>query len=208
MVNVFDILGKVYGARGLPFPGKVNTDEGKGIAEAFTELRTGEGTAIASGFNTISFPPEVVSSSGGSYIKKYTDEYLGRYEFLPVNLNGYDLPNAILIITGEKEIIETDVIEVGTVFEKTFTRPYDISIITTLINPDDNWPERQIMDVVKLWKKDEVLTLKCALTDMYLQVDKNFILKKISHLDAQGSENVEIIQLDGRSNVDFILELI
>ena len=59
-----------------------------------------------------------------------------------------------------------------------------------------------------LWAKDEVLTLKCALTDIFLNPTNNFVMKHIAILDNQGSENVEVIQIDGMSNIDFELELI
>ncbi|MGN6604565.1 MAG: DUF6046 domain-containing protein [Ginsengibacter sp.] len=192
-VNIFDILSKVYGPKGLPFPAPPNT---------------GTQPAIASGFE-FSIPPVNERSQSGTPIRKYTQDDLGRYEFLPAMLDGILLPNSVVIITGEKSIVETDVVDVGTVFEKVFTRPYDISIICTLIGENKNWPEDQVIQMANLWKQDDVLTLKCALTDVYLEQAKdNFIIKRIAHLDAEGAENVEIIQFDGRSNIDFELELL
>jgi hypothetical protein len=97
---------------------------------------------------------------------------------------------------------------VGTVLEKVFTRPYDISIICTLLGDKGQWPESKIRSMAAIWKKDDLVTLKCALTDIFLQPKENFIITRISFLDAQGAENVEVIQIDGRSNIDFELEIL
>ena len=117
MINVFDILSKVYGARGIPFPNKP---------------LEGSGSAISNGFEYKENTTELITDGLGSYIKEYTDESLGQYVFMPVSIDGYKLSHPLIIISGEKQIIETDLVEVGTVFEKVFTRPYDITIITTI----------------------------------------------------------------------------
>lgn len=205
--NVFNILQKVYGARGLPFPLPPKQGDGTAIGSTFGKPLTGDGTAIASVGNYPLLPVFDVASTG-SLIRQYEDSLLGSYQFLPATLNGVDLPNAVVIITGEKHIEETDIVDVGTVFEKVFTRPYSISIICTLIGLDGNWPERQIQQIRDLWRIDEPVTLRCALTDQFIQAENNFIIKNIAVLDNQGSENVEVIQLDGMSNIDFELELL
>lgn len=207
-LNVIDVLSKVYGPKGLPFPGNPTKGEGHGIGPAFTDLNTSEGNAIASGYGEIKIIGNGRDNSNGTPVKKFTDDSLGRYTFMPVYIDGIELPNALLIITGEKKFVETDIIEVGTVFEKVFTRPYDISIIVTLVGEDGDWPQDDVSTMVKLWKKDDLVTLKSAVTDFYLQAKNNFLIGKVTHMDAQGGENVEIIQFDGRSNVDFELEIL
>ncbi len=207
VTNVFDILQKVYGARGLPFPLPPKKGDGTAIGSAFGKSLTGEGSAIAQVGN-YPLPPVLDKASTGAFIRKYDDSYLGSYQFLPATINGVDLPNAVVIITGEKHIEETDIVDVGTVFEKVFTRPYSISIICTLISADNNWPELQIQQMRDLWLIDAPVTLRCALTDQFIQAENNFIIKNIAVLDNQGSENVEVIQLDGMSNIDFELELL
>lgn len=191
MVNVFDILRNIYGPKGLPFPTHAETDP-SGV--------------IAGGFNVES-NDTAKRSITGTPIKKFDSEDLGRYVFLPVNIDGIELPNPVVIISGEKEIVETTIVNVGTVFERAFTKPYDITIITTLMGQDGEWPEVELKELVKLWKKDDVVTMKCALTDIFLQSENNLVITKISLLDAQGAENVEVLQLDGRSNIDFELIL-
>lgn len=205
-VNVFNILQKVYGARGIPFPKPPKDNSPSKIAEAGTPEVSYPSVLAAAGdiaANTIND-----RASLGSLIRKYEDELLGTYHFLPATINGVDLPNALVIISGEKEIVQTDIVDVGTVFEKVFTKPYDISIIVTLMGDKGNWPEDKIKTIRDLYLIDGVVTLKCALTDLFLQKKDNFIIQKINLMDNQGSENVEVIQIDGMSNIDFELEII
>lgn len=191
-IRIIDILNKVYGPKGLPFPSRPNQ---------------GEAPAIASGFS-IENNDVKDRSDLGTPVRKYTNEDLGTYEFLPATIDGQELDNSLVIISGEKSIVETDIVDVGTVFEKVFTRPYDISIICTLIGENKTWPESKLKQMAVIWKKDDLVTLKCALTDIFLQPKNNFLITKISMLDAEGAENVEVIQIDGRSNIDFELELL
>lgn len=200
-ISLVDILNKIYGPKGLPFPGSP---------------KTGEGNVIADGF-VIPDQDKIqdTKTASGGVIKRVTDSVLGQYTFMPVNLNGYEMPNPLIIITGEKSIIETDVTEVGTVFEKVFTRPYDISIICTLIGENKQWPESDFKAITDLFKIGEPVVLKNAITDYFIYPsgnasssgEGNFLITKISVLDNAGAENVEVIQIDGRSNEPFELEI-
>lgn len=199
-VDVYNILQKVYGARGLPFPQPPSK---------------GNGTAIAQ-LGEVQARHLIEQSTTGSPIRKYDDELLGSYQFLPAQIiwkdektlaqNTTDLPNAIVMISGEKSIEETDIVGVGTVFEKVFTRPYSITIICTLIGENGNWPENNIKELRDMWQQDMVVTLKCALTNLFLHDRDNFIIQKMDIMDSQGSENVEVIQFTGMSNIYFELE--
>jgi hypothetical protein len=186
-VNVGDILRKVFGFRGLPFPATPDQTPVSPIAGAFkgepliSQERSRKGTPL------------------------WGKNALGRPVFMPAKLNGYELPNPLITITGEKNIIETEVFDKGTVFEKVFTKPYDITIICTLINADDTWPEEEVIQMKKLFTENDLYTLECALTDIFLQPRNNFILTRIDLLDMQGVENAQVIQLAGRSNIDFEL---
>jgi len=194
-LNVFDVLARVYGPRGLPFP---------------TKPKTGHNNVIANGFVGDSAPAlSNTSNVKGTAVKKITDASLGKYEFMPVTINDVQMPNAVIIISGEKHIVQHDLMDVGTVFEKVFTKPYDISIIVTLIGENGEWPEEAFNTITTLWKENDLVTLRCALTDFFIdQTEDNFIISKISVLDNSGSECVEVIQIDGLSNKDFVLEFV
>lgn len=201
-ININKILGRVYGFRGLPFPGKLETEQRGYVADGFTA------------------PVQTAASRSRLGTPLWGTNSLGRPVFLPARLGGIDLPNPLISITGEKSIVETDVVNVGTVFEKVFTRPYDITIICTLLwnaYTDGNnggaalvsnsFPEAELTQMEQLYVRDAVLTLECALTDIFLQPKDNFVVKRLSILDMQGVENAQVIQIEGKSNVDFLLEL-
>jgi hypothetical protein len=189
-LNISDLLKRVYGPRGLPFPGSPNPSLGSPVAGAFPDT----------------VPVTVERSQKGAPLR--AQNALGRWVFLPAKLGGVDLPNPLVTISGEKSFIETDLTEVGTVFEKAFQRPYDISIICTLINAEGTWPEAEIVAMEKLYREGDLYTLECAETDIFLQPRNNFLLQKISLLDMGAVENAQVVQLDGRSNIDFELEIL
>lgn len=215
-INVLNILSKVYGAKGLPFPHKPSMLANVSTA-SFDEIpNTQQNITMVNGFEI----NETIERASKNYlstdIKKYKDELLGSYEFMPVTINDKPIPNAIIMISGEKEFIETNIIGAldskgniigGTVFEKTFTKPYDITIIATLIQDNVNWPENMFANIVSLWQENKVVTLKSALTDYFLPTTHNALIQKINILDNAGAENVEIVQLDLRSNLEFELVL-
>lgn len=190
MANVSEILRRVYGVKGLAFPANSNVAPVSPIAGDFkmspqeTPERTRKGTRLQG------------------------ENVLGRPVFMPVKLNGIELANPLVTVTGEKLIIETDVVEFGTVFEKVFIKPYDITIICTLINADGSFPENEVIEMEKLYREGDLYTLECALTDIFIQPKNNFILTRIDLMDMQGVEDAQVIQLTGRSNVDFELEII
>lgn len=192
-INVINVLNKIFGARGLPFPNSPNK---------------GEGTAIAGEYGDAKGKTQTQFGFKATAIRKFDSSDLGSYVFLPVTIGDMELPNPVVIISGEKEIVETNIVNVGTVFEKVFTKPYDISIICTLLGENRDWPEGELIRMANLYKKDDLVTIKCALTDIFLQAENNAIVTKIAILDAQGAENVEVVQLDFRSNIDFVLDII
>lgn len=199
-VSVINILNKVFGAKGIAFPQKPTTTQNIDGAAGFS----------------YDAAPYSDKNRNGTLIRKYTDAQLGKYEFMPVVIDGIAIPNALIMITGEKEIIETNVVGAlnkagkivgGTVFEKAFTKPYDITLIATLIGESGmSYPENEMWEMTNLWKKDDVVTIKCALADFFLETENNAIINKISVLDNAGAENVEVLQFDMRSNIDFEIE--
>jgi hypothetical protein len=189
-IQILDALRKVYGVRGLPFPATPQSNVILPIGQDFdgtlqngtTTQRSKKGTALW-GINT-----------------------LGRPVFLPVKFDGIDIPNPLVIISGEKEIVETDVVDVGTVFEKVFIKPYSITIISTLIGDTGDWPEDDLIQMEMIWREKDIVTMECALTDIFIQPKNNFLIDKIDLLTTAG-QGVEVIQWTGRSNKDFELEI-
>jgi len=200
-------LGALLNRIGYPFPMSFKNGEAEKIAKGYSG---NTGSLIVDQSDTFGFP-----------VVRVTDASLGRYDFMPVFINDglkeYELPNAVIMISGEKGVIETDVVDRGTVFEKVYERPYDISIVTTIIGDNYKWPANQYREMSELYRGKryedqgkeiagrDLVTLKCALTNPFLQEKNNFLITKISVLDNEYSENMEVIQIEGRSNIDFEL---
>lgn len=193
--NVYQLVQKIHGQRGL-------------IIKNF-EI---PGTKEPDGNNEIK----------GAQIKRIEDEISGAYTFMPVKLygkglpiQGYDLPNPVIMFSRETEWIGTDVVGIGHVNEKSFLKPCDITIICTLIGESGKYPVEDFIMISKIWKGEtgkpdcvgDLLTLKCALTSLFLSASDNFILTSMEILNNEGAENVEAFRLTGRSNFNFSLEL-
>lgn len=192
MINLNILLGRVATPAGFPFP--------KGVAAPKLEGQV----------DHFGFP-----------VVKVTDESLGKYEFMPVVINDgqqdFELQNPLIMISGEKGVVETEVTYAGTVFQTVFQKPYDISIITTILSKDHKWPKEEFKQMVDLYNgartdvngnklaAKDLVTLKCALTNYFLQPEDNFIITRIGLLDNGGAENMEVLEFVGRSNVDFEL---
>lgn len=88
-VSVFDLLRKVYGAKGIAFPTKAVTEQ--------TLTQVGNFDASIEPYNEKNF--------SGKPIKEYTDAQLGKYEYMPVSSDDIKIPNGIIIISGEKELL-------------------------------------------------------------------------------------------------------
>lgn len=206
-ISLSSLLARLSPKTGFPFPTGPKRGEGKRVQTGFEDNRT----TLQNQYD-----------SKGNPVVLVTDENLGRYEFMPVyiddGLKKYELPNAVVMISGEKGIIETDIVDRGTVFEKVYERPYEISIICTIQHEDrKSWPAERYAEMAELYRgkrTDEqgkeiagrdLVTLTCALTWPFLHPaeENNFLITKIAILDNEGSEDTEVIQIDGKSNVEF-----
>jgi hypothetical protein len=206
-ISLQKLLANIPGSPlGAPFPGSP---------------LEGEQQKIATGFESEGVPLlENQYDEFRTPVVKVTDASLGKYEFCPITIDDglrkYELPISFLMITGQKGIIETDVIDRGTVFEKVFEKPYDISILVIILSENNLWPAARYKEVAEMYRGKrteqgreitgrDLVTLKCALTNPFLQPESNFLINKIALQDNGGAENMEIFQIEGRSNIDFEL---
>ena len=158
----------------------------------------------------------------GTPVVEYTDFQRGQYNFTPIYINDgnddYLLPNALIMLQGEKGIIETDVIDRGTVYEKISEKPYQISLLVAIQGNNKKWPAAEFKRMAELYRGGRIdgighetviggdlVTLKCALTNPFLQPENNFLITKFSLMDNGGAEDIEFVQIEGKGNVDFEL---
>jgi len=133
---------------------------------------------------------------------------LGRWYFMPVSIvytgGEVEIPNAIIKITCEKTIIKTPLVGLqGTVKEFIGINDYNINITGTAV--DQDWPESQIVGLHELFKENEPVTLKCALTDLFLEDEDKIVITKMDFPDAASKENVQPFTIDCVSDRQFTL---
>lgn len=182
--SVKDILLDIIGYKGLPYPGAwlptVNRSKG---ADDFEY--DGDG------------PHDKQYSDLGSTVRK-TDAQ-GRWYFLPVVFEHdgteYEIPNAIISITGKKNIVETAMVgRKGSVKELISIDDYEISIEGVAVAED--FPEAALAELNELYNINAAVSLKCALTDMFLEEDDRVVIKDLSLSDMKGQESFQVFKME------------
>lgn len=100
----------------------------------------------------------------------YGTDAQDREHFLPVYINKMLLPFAVVGIQPKKTIVETPMPERGgSVIEIISVENYAINIKGILISDDNNFPEKEIMELEKLFKINASVELRSAITDIWLR---------------------------------------
>lgn len=181
--NVKDILLSAIGYKGLPYPGvwfptvnrPGNSDDYEYRGDA-NEVKT--------------------HSDLGSVLRKKDAQ--GRWYFLPVVLvhkgKEYEIPNAFISFTGKKTIVETAMVgRKGSVKELINIDDYEISVQGYAQAED--FPEVALTQLNELYNINEAITLKCALTDIFLSKDDRVVIKGIDLSDMRGTDSFQVIKL-------------
>jgi hypothetical protein len=170
----------------------------------------------ASKINLPAAPKRLETSKKGQVY--YATDLFGREFFLPVFLNGYLLPFAVISMKWKKTIVSTALPERGgTVNELVSIDDYAFNIKGILVNEDDNFPEEQITDLHEIFKINASVTLRSVLTDLVLtgQSDANksdpeghkVIIREVSWPTVTGIEHAKPFEIELTSDMIFDLEL-
>jgi hypothetical protein len=147
------------------------------------------------------------SSLGGRY---FDTDLLGREFFLPVQLDGYLLPFAVIGITCKKTIISTAMPERGgTVKELISIDDYLINVKGILINDSNEFPESMLIDLHELFLKNQSLELQCVLTDIFLKggFEQKVVIRDLKFPTVTGVEHARVFEMDLESDMIFDLEI-
>lgn len=153
------------------------------------------------------------NQSGRGETALWGENLLGQPVFMPVWMAKGDdfeieLQNPLVVITGNKSLVETNLVgQNGTVKEFINTQDYQIRIVSTIVNKDGTYPETKFYEYIKLIKRNEVLTMKCALTDLFLQAKDNVVVTGFNVPDMQGIVNAQVIEISLKSDWYYELEL-
>lgn len=178
--NIKDILQSVVGYKGLPFPG------------AYFPEYPGKYQGDDMSLNMDYYQPKTYSDLGSILRKK---DAHGRWYFMPVILNGIEIPHAVISVIGKKTIIETPMVgRKGTVKELISLDDYEINIAGVCL--DSDWPEEQIQQLRDLFNINESIPLECALTDIFLEEEDLVVIKNIDFPAMKGFETVQVFTMN------------
>jgi hypothetical protein len=162
------------------------------------------GYNMAADYHFEKYPEKKKETALGSPL--WAKDSRGRYYFMPVKLGGLELYPALVSFTGKKNIIETPLIGYeGSVKELINIDSYEISIRGFVIDDNNSFPDEKIMKLQELWKKNESLSLECALTDIFLQEDDKVIIKGLRFPEMKGSEHIQAYEIECLSDQYFEL---
>lgn len=182
--NLGDMLLNVIGYKGLPYPGGFIPDApGKYKADGYEY--PGEQAS------------EKTSSDFGSTLRKKDAQ--GRWYFMLIALEHkgteYEIPNAVISIRGKKSIVETAMVgRKGTVKELISVDDYEIRIAGVCLDVD--FPDQQINALNELYNINESVTLKCALTDIFLDEEDKVVIKSIDFAEMKGCETAQVFTME------------
>jgi hypothetical protein len=140
----------------------------------------------------------------------YTTDSFGREFFLPVKLNGYLLPFAIISIAAKNLIVSTVLPErPGSVKEFITAEDYAINIKGIIIRPDNQFPEEELIELERLRTINQAMTLECALTDVFLKgtYQQKVVLRSMSFPAVAGIEHSKPYEIELESDQVYELEI-
>jgi hypothetical protein len=152
--------------------------------------------------------PRIETSSLGQ--PYYLEDLSGREFFMPVKLNDYLLPFAVIGMTWKKTFVETAMPERGgSVTELISIDDYVFTIKGILINSKNVFPESEVIDLHKLFKINASISLRSVLSDIVLDgaYDHKVIVKQITWPAVAGVEHAKPFEMELKSDMIFDLEI-
>jgi len=140
----------------------------------------------------------------------YANDYLGREMFLPVVLEGFVVPFAVVNIVAKKTVISTAMPERGgAVKELVSVDDFIINIKGLMIEDENLYPEFQIKQLHDLFLVNGNLTLRSVLTDIFLkgEFEHKVIIKEVKWPAIAAVQNVKPFEIDCESDMIFTLEI-
>jgi len=190
MIPKFDIekiLLSYIGYKGLPYPGAF-----------FGMLKSKTGKQPEYEGVTQRKPLQEFTNKGTRLYKK---DHLGRWCFMPVTFivdgKEYEIPTAVLNITGKKTIIETPMVgRKGSVKELINIDDYKVSIAGYIQSTDGSYPEDMITEIKELFNINQSVELVSALTDLIFDDGDKVVITDIAFPSTPGVEDGQIIKIE------------
>jgi hypothetical protein len=138
----------------------------------------------------------------------YKEDALGREFFLPVELDGYLVPFAVISVTEKKTFVETPLPERGgSVLELISIDNYAINIKGIVLQ--ESFPEGDMRDVHNIFLKNKSLSLRSVITDIFLTGDfeHKVAIKSIKWAATSGVEHAKPFEIECQSDMIFVLDV-
>lgn len=138
----------------------------------------------------------------------YAEDAVGREFFLPVWIDGYMIPFAVIGITCKKTVVSTPMPERGgSVSELISIDDYIINIKGMCVSENDEYPDGDIDSLFKLFEKNKTLKIRSVLTDIFLAGSSEHmcIVRELKLPAIAGVEHVKPFELDLTSDMIFDL---
>lgn len=149
-------------------------------------------------------PRRETSSLGQPY---YDVDDAGREHFMPVRLNGWLIPFAVVSITPRKLIVSTPLAERnGSVHEIISVDDYSINIKGLLADPGNDYPEDQVRQLYNIFMLNRSIELRSAKTDIFLRGEDKVIVKEIPLPALPGVQHIQPFEINCVSDTIFTLE--
>lgn len=147
------------------------------------------------------------SSQGQPY---YATDALGREFFLPIRLDGYLVPFAVMSVNCKKTIVKTPMPERGgSVKELISLDDYVFNIKGLIINEVNEYPEADIIAIHDIFKKNASVSLRSVLSDIFLNgdFDHNVTIKELKWPANAAVEHAKPFEMECESDMIFTLEV-
>lgn len=138
----------------------------------------------------------------------YKEDALGREFFLPVELDGYLVPFAVISVTAKKTIVSTALPERGgTVKELISIDDYAINIKGIVLQ--ETFPEKDMRDIQNIFLKNKSLSLRSVITDIFLigEFEHKVVIKSIKWAATSGVEHAKPFEIECESDMIFVLDV-
>lgn len=138
-------------------------------------------------------------ADNGTVLRK--KDLLGGYYFLPVSFSSgvrtYEIDCALVSARLRKTIVQTPLSgSGGTVKELVSPDDMEISITGCLLGKRGVWPEERIMGLRELFEVNAAVSLKCALTDYFFDMDDKVVLTSLSFPSSQQVEDIVPVRVE------------
>lgn len=179
-INIHQILESVSGFKGKDFPA------------AWLGVKSQTGATDSGGNKAVEL------ADNGTVLRK--KDLLGGYYFMPVSLSGggktCEIDCALVSARMKKTIVRTPMAGYdGSVKELIGTQDMEISITGCLMGQRGCWPEERINTLRELFQVNDSVSLKCALTDCFFDIDDRVVLTDLNFPTAMQVEDIVPVRI-------------